>query len=204
MTSHAAAVVKGMGKCGITGCAEISVDYKKQEFNTTKKVTVCRGQLISLDGSSGEVMLGDVDKIQAQSDEDFKTILKRADKHRHLQVRVNAENPEDVLKARELGAEGIGLCRTEHMFFDQERILAVREMIFSKNVSERKDALRKILPFQKKDFEGIFAKLNGLPCNIRLLDPPLHEVRELCGKVLSKTDVLLGSHSYISGLSACR
>ena len=175
MTSHAAVVARGMGKCGITGCADISVDYKKQEFLTSSQIVVSKGELITLDGSSGEVMLGDIEKIQAQSDEDFQTILAWADKYRRLRVRANAETPEDVRKARELGAEGIGLCRTEHMFFEEERIKVIRSMILAKTEKEREYFLDSLFKFQKSDMRKIFEIMDGLPVTIRLIDPPLHE-----------------------------
>ncbi|MBC8257823.1 MAG: pyruvate, phosphate dikinase [SAR324 cluster bacterium] len=175
MTSHAAVVARGMGKCGISGCTEITVDYKKKEFRTTDNLVVRKKQLITLDGSSGEVMLGDVKKIQAQSDDNFQTILKWADEYRRLDVRANAETPEDVLKARELGAEGIGLCRTEHMFFEEDRIAVMRAMILAKSEKERQTYLDRLFNFQKADFREIFKIMDGLPVTIRLIDPPLHE-----------------------------
>ena len=174
MTSHAAVVARGMGKPCVAGCSSLLINMSRRIIHVgDKKIT--EGSFITIDGTTGEVFNGEVPTIDAQLTDDFETLMKWADEKRDLKVRANADNPKDTATSLSFGAEGIGLCRTEHMFFDKERILAVREMIFANNLSEREEALAKILPFQKEDFEGIFSELNGLPCNIRLLDPPLHE-----------------------------
>jgi len=175
MTSHAAVVARGMGKCCVAGCGDLKIDYEKQQFKTLSGVLVKRGDMITLDGSTGQVILGDVPKVQPEVSGDFATLMEWTDKFRRLQVRTNADTPHDSKVAREFGAEGIGLCRTEHMFFEGDRIQAVREMILAGNLEGRIRALNKILPMQKSDFLGIFREMKGLPVTIRLLDPPLHE-----------------------------
>ncbi|MCD6582547.1 MAG: pyruvate, phosphate dikinase [Desulfuromusa sp.] len=175
MTSHAAVVARGMGKCCVSGCSEIKVDYEKQLFKTKSGHIIKRGDSITLNGSSGEVMLGIVPKIQPEVSGDFAVFMRMADKYRRLKVRTNADTPHDARVAREFGAEGIGLCRTEHMFFEGDRIQAMREMILAHDLAGRKRALAKILPMQKGDFIGLFREMKGLPVTIRLLDPPLHE-----------------------------
>ena len=175
MTSHAAVVARGMGKCCVAGCGDIQVDYKIEQFTAKNGVVVKRGDIITLDGASGEVMLGEVPTVSAQLTGDFASLMIFVDKFRRLKVRTNADTPHDSKVAREFGAEGIGLCRTEHMFFEADRIAAVREMILSEDVEGRLRALAKILPMQKGDFLGIFREMKGLPVTIRLLDPPLHE-----------------------------
>jgi len=175
MTSHAAVVARGMGKCCVSGCGDIKIDYEKQQIKTTSGDLIKRGDNITLDGSTGEVMLGIVPKIQPEVSGDFAVFMGLADKFRRLRVRTNADTPRDAKVARGFGAEGIGLCRTEHMFFEGERIQAVREMILADNLEGRKLALGKILPMQKGDFIGLFREMKGLPVTIRLLDPPLHE-----------------------------
>jgi len=174
MTSHAAVVGRGMGKCCVVGVSALTIDYKAGKFKVGGK-TVKRGDWISLDGTEGEVYLGQVPTIPSKLSGDLGTVLKWADGFRKLNVRTNADTPEDAKQAREFKAEGIGLCRTEHMFFAPERIYWVRRMIMSDTEKERRAALRKILPFQRKDFTGIFKAMDGLPVTIRLLDPPLHE-----------------------------
>ncbi len=174
MTSHAAVVARGMGKCCVAGCGEISVDYVANEFSVNG-TTVSKGDTITLDGSTGEVMLGQVSTVPPQLTGDFRTIMEWVDTYRKLGVRANADTPKDARTAREFGAEGIGLTRTEHMFFEADRIAAVREMILAEDVEGRKKALAKILPMQKGDFIGIFREMKDLPVTIRLLDPPLHE-----------------------------
>jgi pyruvate,orthophosphate dikinase len=174
MTSHAAVVCRGMGKCCVAGCSSISVDRKKRKF-MIGDLEIWEGDAITLDGSTGEVMLGDVEKLDPEISGDFEEVIGWADRVRTMRVRTNADTPHDALVAREYGAEGIGLCRTEHMFFDESRIDCVREMILAKSVSARKKALEKLLPFQREDFVGIFRAMNGYPVTIRLLDPPLHE-----------------------------
>src|SRR6056300_177104 len=174
MTSHAAVVARGMGKPCVSGSGNIQIDYANKQFRVGERVFK-EGDIITIDGSSGEVMSGEVKTIKPDISGDFSTIMSWADKTRKMQVRTNAETPLDTKVAREFGAEEIGLCRTEHMFFDEERILYVRQMILSKSREDRNIALRKILPFQKKDFKDIFNIMKGLPVTIRLLDPPLHE-----------------------------
>jgi pyruvate,orthophosphate dikinase len=175
MTSHAAVVARGMGVCAITGCDSLSVDYAAGTATTTDGVVIKRGDIITLDGTSGEVMLGDIPKTEASSSDDFQVLLSWADKHRRLKVRANAETPEDAAKARELGAEGIGLCRTEHMFFAADRIDIMRAMILSESKEERQTFLDQLLIFQHDDILELFKVMDGLPVTIRLLDPPLHE-----------------------------
>ncbi len=175
MTSHAAVVARGMGKCCVAGCGDIKVDYKAQQFVARGGVVIKKGDIITLDGSTGEVMNGSVPTVQPELTGDFGQLMGWVDKFRRLRVRTNADTPQDSRVAREFGAEGIGLCRTEHMFFEAERIMAVREMILSEDLEGRKRALAKILPMQKGDFLGLFREMKGLPVTIRLLDPPLHE-----------------------------
>jgi pyruvate,orthophosphate dikinase len=175
MTSHAAVVARGMGKCCVAGCGDISVNYGEETFTAKGNNVVKKGDVITLDGSTGEVMLGQVPTVPPQLTGDFGTLMGWVDKYRKLKVRTNADTPHDSKVAREFGAEGIGLCRTEHMFFEADRIAAVREMILADDLEGRKRALAKILPMQKGDFIGIFREMKGLPVTIRLLDPPLHE-----------------------------
>ncbi|HKZ18250.1 MAG TPA: putative PEP-binding protein, partial [Geobacteraceae bacterium] len=163
-----------MGKCCVAGCGEIKVDYAASEFTVNGK-TMNKGDVITLDGSTGEVMLGNVPTVPPQLTGDFGTLMVWVDKFRKLKVRTNADTPADARVARKFGAEGIGLTRTEHMFFEADRIAAVREMILADSIEARKIALEKILPMQKGDFIGIFREMKGLPVTIRLLDPPLHE-----------------------------
>ena len=174
MTSHAAVVARGMGRPCVSGAGTIQIDYESKLFKVGSH-EVKEGDIVTLDGSTGEVMLGEVNTIKPDISGDFSTLMAWADKVRSLKIRTNAETPLDTKVARDFGAEGIGLCRTEHMFFDDERILYVRQMILSKNVEDRNEALKKILPFQKKDFIEIFKTMSGLPVTVRLLDPPLHE-----------------------------
>lgn len=174
MTSHAAVVARGMGKPCVAGCTALIISEKDKTLKISDQV-FHEGDSITFDGSSGEVFAGVVPTIEAEISENFAVFMKWADETRKLRVRTNADNPHDTKIALEFGAEGIGLCRTEHMFFAPERILAVREMIFATTVKDRELALAKILPFQKQDFIEIFREMKGLPVNIRLLDPPLHE-----------------------------
>ena len=174
MTSHAAVVARGMGKCCVAGCSDIRVDYEAEFFKVGDTV-VKKGDVITLDGSTGEVFLGTIPTIEPVLTGEFGTFMEWVDGFRRLQVRTNADTPHDSTVARNFGAEGIGLCRTEHMFFEEDRIMAVREMILSDDLPGREKALAKILPMQKNDFLGIFTAMNGLPVTIRLLDPPLHE-----------------------------
>ena len=174
MTSHAAVVARGMGKPCVAGCTALVISEKNKTLTVKGKVYK-EGDFITFDGANGEVYEGIIPTIEAKITADFATFMKWADETRKLKVRTNADTPEDSKVAVEFGAEGIGLCRTEHMFFAPERILAVREMIFAETERDRKKALDKLLPFQRSDFTGIFKEMNGLPVNIRLLDPPLHE-----------------------------
>lgn len=174
MTSHAAVVARGMGKCCVSGAGDIRVNYARKEFAVGSMV-VREGDIITLNGSTGEVMLGSVATIEPNLSGDFATVMGWADAVRRLQIRTNAETPKDAAVARHFGAEGIGLCRTEHMFFDAERIVAVREMIVAESKKARVAALDKLLPMQRKDFVELFKIMSGLPVTIRLLDPPLHE-----------------------------
>ena len=175
MTSHAAVVARGMGVCAITGCGSIAVNHAAGTVTTDEGVVINRGDVITLDGTSGEVMLGDIAKTEASSSDDFQALLSWADKHRRLRVRANVETPADAAKARELGAEGIGLCRTEHMFFDADRIDVMRAMILAENETERQGYLDTLFGFQYSDILELYKVMDGLPVNIRLLDPPLHE-----------------------------
>lgn len=175
MTSHAAVVARGMGKCCIAGCSDITIDEANKKFTTKSGLTFKEGDIITLDGSKGIVYQGELKTVDPDLSGDFATIMEWADKYRTLGIRTNADTPGDSKKARDFGAEGIGLCRTEHMFFEAERIKAVREMILSEDLAGREAALEKIEPMQEADFKGIFEAMNGLPVTIRLLDPPLHE-----------------------------
>jgi pyruvate,orthophosphate dikinase len=174
MTSHAAVVARGMGKPCVAGCTPLVIDEKNKTLNVKGK-TFKEGDFITFDGATGEVFEGLIPTVEAQISSAFAEFMGWADETRRLKIRTNADTPHDTKVALEFGAEGIGLCRTEHMFFAPERILAVREMIFAETTEDRKKALDKLLPFQREDFLGIFKALNGLPANIRLLDPPLHE-----------------------------
>lgn len=174
MTSHAAVVARGMGKPCVCGCESIKIDIANRQF-TVNGTVVKEGDIISIDGATGKVMLGEVPMIEPNLSGEFATLLKWADEVRKLKVRANADNPQDAAKAREFGAEGIGLCRTEHMFMETERLPIVQEMILADNEAERKKALDKLLPFQKGDFYGILKAMSPYPVTIRLLDPPLHE-----------------------------
>ncbi len=175
MTSHAAVVARGMGKSCVAGCSDIKVDYAKQQFTARNGQVIKQGDIITLDGGTGEVMQGEVPTVQPELTGEFGQLMEWVDEIRRLRVRTNADTPHDAQVARDFGAEGIGLCRTEHMFFEGDRIAAVREMILSADLEGRKRALAKILPMQKSDFLGLFEVMKGLPVTIRLLDPPLHE-----------------------------
>ncbi len=174
MTSHAAVVARGMGKCCVSGCGEIHMDEENKKFTLAGK-TYAEGDYISIDGSTGAIYDGIIPTVDAEISGNFGIIMGWADKYRTLKVRTNADTPTDAKKARELGAEGIGLCRTEHMFFEADRIAAFREMICSDTAAEREVALEKILPYQQSDFEKLYEALEGNPVCIRFLDPPLHE-----------------------------
>ncbi len=174
MTSHAAVVARGMGKCCVSGCGDIAMDEANKKFTLAGK-TIKEGDFISIDGTTGNIYEGQIKTVDATVEGEFETVMNWADKYRRLEVRTNADTPQDARKARELGAQGIGLCRTEHMFFEESRIAAFREMIVADTLEERKKALDKILPFQQKDFEELYEALEGDPVVIRYLDPPLHE-----------------------------
>jgi pyruvate,orthophosphate dikinase len=174
MTSHAAVVARGMGKCCVVGCGALVINNEKRQF-TVGSTVIRGGDQITLNGSTGEVIKGEVTLMEPTMSKEFRTLMGWVDKVRRLKVRANADTPNDATVARDFGAEGIGLCRTEHMFFDGDRIRAVREMILADTVEQRKLALAKLLPMQRADFVGIFSAMQGLPVTIRLLDPPLHE-----------------------------
>jgi pyruvate, orthophosphate dikinase len=185
MTSHAAVVARGMGKPCIAGCEELEIDVGARRA-TIGGHDLSEGDVITIEGGSGEVIVGEVPLVPPQPGEAFETILGWADELRRLQVRANADTPEDAAKAREFGAQGIGLCRTEHMFMAEERLPVMREMIMASDEEERREALDKLLPLQQQDFEGIFEAMAGLPVTIRLLDPPLHEFLPPLGEATSE------------------
>ncbi len=217
MTSHAAVVARGMGKCCVSGCGDIKMDEENKLFELAGK-TFREGDWLSLDGSTGNIYDGAVPTVDATIGGEFGRIMAWADKYRRLQVRTNADTPYDAKKARELGAQGIGLCRTEHMFFDEDRIPAIREMICSDTAEQRERALAKLEPMQQSDFEGIYEAMEGCPVTIRFLDPPLHEFVpteeadiELLAKDLGKSvadikAIIAGLHEFnpMMGHRGCR
>ena len=174
MTSHAAVVARGMGTCCVSGCGDIKMNEAKKEFELDGKV-YHEGDIISIDGSTGNIYDGAIKTVDATIAGEFGRVMEWADKYRKLGVRTNADTPKDTAKAIELGAEGIGLCRTEHMFFDEERIFNIRKMILAKTTKEREKALENLIPYQKSDFKAMYKELKGLPMTVRYLDPPLHE-----------------------------
>ena len=174
MTSHAAVVARGWGKPCVAGCSDITIDDEARSFSNGE-VTVSEGDWISINGSTGEVIVGQEELEEPELGGDFTSFMEWADEFRTMKVRTNADAPEDAAKARSFGAQGIGLCRTEHMFFMDDRIQRMREMILARSQEARREALARLLPFQKEDFRGIFRAMDGLPVTIRLLDPPLHE-----------------------------
>ncbi|WP_428079561.1 pyruvate, phosphate dikinase [Candidatus Pelagibacter sp.] len=174
MTSHAAVVARGMGRPCVSGSSEIDINYENKSFKTSS-MEIKEGDIITIDGSTGRIIAGSVSTVKPEISGDFSKLMSWADSFRKLKVRTNSETPKDTKTAKDFGAEGIGLCRTEHMFFDEERILSVREMILSKTKEDRAIALEKLLPHQRKDFIDIFKIMGGLPVTVRLLDPPLHE-----------------------------
>ncbi len=192
MTSHAAVVARGMGRPCVSGTSEIDINYEKKVFKSST-AEVKEGDIITIDGSTGRIILGQVPTVKPEISGDFSKLMKWADKVRKLKVRTNSETPMDTKTAREFGAEGIGLCRTEHMFFDEGRILSVREMILSKTKEDREKALAKLLPHQKKDFIKIFKIMHGLPVTVRLLDPPLHEFLPKSEKEISEVATIVGA-----------
>jgi pyruvate,orthophosphate dikinase len=191
MTSHAAVVARGWGRCCVAGAGEITIDEKAKKIKVGGKTFTAKDTL-SIDGSTGEVMAGTIATQTPKLSGDFSTVMGWADKHRTMKVRTNADTPEDAKRAREFGAEGIGLCRTEHMFFEGERIKEMRAMILANSEKERRVALKDLLPLQRKDFIGIFKAMNGLPVTIRLLDPPLHEFLPHDPKTQAETAKELG------------
>jgi len=217
MTSHAAVVARGMGTCCVSGCGEIAMDEENKKFTLAGK-TYHEGDYISIDGSTGNIYDGQIPTVDATIAGEFERVMEWADKFRTLKVRTNADTPADAIKARELGAEGIGLCRTEHMFFEEDRIAAFREMICSDTVEEREAALEKILPYQQNDFEALYEALKGYPVTIRFLDPPLHEfvpteeadIKKLAdaqGKTVEEIKILIDSlHEFnpMMGHRGCR
>ena len=217
MTSHAAVVARGMGECCVSGCGDIIMDEANKQFQLGGK-TFKEGDFISIDGTTGNIYDGIIPTVDASIAGEFGRIMDWADKYRRLKVRTNADTPADAKKARELGAEGIGLCRTEHMFFDPERIAAFREMICSDTVEEREEALNKILPYQQADFKALYEALEGNPVTIRFLDPPLHEfvpteepeIEKLAaakGKTVQEIkDIIAGLHEFnpMMGHRGCR
>ncbi|MDC6469972.1 pyruvate, phosphate dikinase [Candidatus Pelagibacter sp. Uisw_099_02] len=191
MTSHAAVVARGMGRPCVSGSSEIDINYEAKTFKTTS-IEVKEGDIITIDGSTGRIILGEVPTVKPEISGDFSKLMSWADGYRKLKVRTNSETPLDTKTARDFGAEGIGLCRTEHMFFDEERILSVREMILSKTKEDRNKALEKLLPHQRKDFVEIFKIMNGLPVTVRLLDPPLHEFLPKTEKEINDVATVVG------------
>ena len=191
MTSHAAVVARGMGRPCVSGSSEIDINYEKKFFKTSN-IEVKEGDIITIDGSTGRIILGNVPTVKPEISGDFSKLMNWADDIRKLKIRTNSETPLDTKIARDFGAEGIGLCRTEHMFFDEERILSVREMILSKTQVDRAKALEKLLPHQKKDFIEIFRIMHGLPVTVRLLDPPLHEFLPKSNKEISEVASAIG------------
>ena len=189
MTSHAAVVARGMGKPCVAGCDEIEVDLRAKELHVAGQV-LREGDVISINGGTGEVILGEVPMIEPELSGEFKTLMQWADRFRTMGVRTNADTPEDAAKAREFGAEGVGLCRTEHMFMAPERLPVVQEMILAGNEKERRAALSKLLPMQREDFTGIFQAMAGLPVTIRLLDPPLHEFLPNMSELIAEVAIL--------------
>ena len=185
MTSHAAVVARGMGRPCVSGSSEIDINYENKSFKTSS-MEIKEGDIITIDGSTGRIIEGSVATIKPEISGDFSKLMSWADRYRKLNVRTNSETPKDTKTAKDFGAEGIGLCRTEHMFFDEERILSVREMILSKTKEDRAKALDKLLPHQKKDFTEIFKIMKGLPVTVRLLDPPLHEFLPRTNKEISE------------------
>ena len=197
ITSHAAVVARGMGKCCIVGCDEISLDEKADQLKVGKHILE-KGDIVSLDGSTGEVFMGEVPTLEPQLDESFQRFMSVVNKYSDMQVRVNADHPREAETARRFGAQGIGLCRTEHMFFGDDRIISMRKMILAGKAEERGEALEELLPMQRGDFNALFAAMKGLPVTIRLLDPPLHEflpqrdseMEELAGKMEEKKETI--------------
>ncbi|TNE38520.1 MAG: pyruvate, phosphate dikinase, partial [Alphaproteobacteria bacterium] len=192
MTSHAAVVARGMGRPCVSGAGTVRIDYNGKTFSSLG-TTVKEGDWITIDGTSGEIMLGKIPTLQPELSGDFAVLMEWADKVRRLKVRTNADTPVDTQTARDFGAEGIGLCRTEHMFFDENRIISVREMILAKDEAGRRAALAKLLPMQRDDFTKLFEIMHGLPVTIRLLDPPLHEFLPHTEEEMAEVAAAIGS-----------
>ena len=190
MTSHAAVVARGMGRPCVSGSSEIDINYENKSFKTSS-MEIKEGDVITIDGSTGRIIAGSVSTVKPEISGDFSKLMSWADSFRKLKVRTNSETPKDTKTAKDFGAEGIGLCRTEHMFFDEERILSVREMILSKTKEDRAIALQKLLPHQRKDFIDIFKIMSGLPVTVRLLDPPLHEFLPRTEKEINEVAIIL-------------
>ena len=190
MTSHAAVVARGMGRPCVSGSSEIDINYENKSFKTSS-MEIKEGDVITIDGSTGRIIDGSVSTVKPEISGDFSKLMSWADSFRKLKVRTNSETPKDTKTAKDFGAEGIGLCRTEHMFFDEERILSVREMILSKTKEDRAIALQKLLPHQRKDFIDIFKIMSGLPVTVRLLDPPLHEFLPRTEKEINEVAIIL-------------
>ncbi len=190
MTSHAAVVARGMGRPCVSGSSEIDINYENKSFKTSS-MEIKEGDVITIDGSTGRIIAGSVSTVKPEISGDFSKLMSWADSFRKLKVRTNSETPNDTKTAKDFGAEGIGLCRTEHMFFDEERILSVREMILSKTKEDRAIALRKLLPHQRKDFIDIFKIMSGLPVTVRLLDPPLHEFLPRTEKEINEVAIMV-------------
>ncbi len=190
MTSHAAVVARGMGRPCVSGSSEIDISYENKSFKTSSMV-IKEGDVITIDGSTGRIIAGSVSTVKPEISGDFSKLMSWADSFRKLKVRTNSETPKDTKTAKDFGAEGIGLCRTEHMFFDEERILSVREMILSKTREDRSIALQKLLPHQRKDFIDIFKIMSGLPVTVRLLDPPLHEFLPRTEKEVNEVAIIV-------------
>ena len=207
MTSHAAVVARGMGKPCVAGCDALSIDLGARKIRLGER-ELAEGDVITIDGGTGDVIVGDVPLVPPQIDENFQTLLGWADELRRLRVRANADTPEDAAKAREFGAEGIGLCRTEHMFMAEDRLPLVRAMILASSEDERRTALDELLPFQQQDFEGILAAMAGLPVTIRLLDPPLHEflpsLEEADSEDMARRIRALRESNPMLGMRGCR
>ncbi|WP_023648939.1 pyruvate, phosphate dikinase [Candidatus Pelagibacter ubique] len=191
MTSHAAVVARGMGRPCVSGSSEIDINYENKSFKTSS-LEIKEGDVITIDGSTGRIISGSVATVKPEMSGDFSKLMLWADSFRKLNIRTNSETPKDTKTAKDFGAEGIGLCRTEHMFFDEERILSVREMILSKTKEDRAKALDKLLPHQKKDFVEIFKIMSGLPVTVRLLDPPLHEFLPRTSKEINEVAITVG------------
>ena len=203
MTSHAAVVARGMGKCCVSGAGALEIDYKNKTVEVDG-IKLKEGDYISINGTTGTVYVGKVETKAAELSGDFAELMTLADKYTKLQVRTNADTPHDATIARNFGAVGIGLCRTEHMFFEGEKIKAMREMILAEDAEGRKNALAKILPYQKEDFKGIFKAMAGCPVTVRLLDPPLHEAMGVSVKEIQKRVESLCEHNPMLGHRGCR